>query len=265
MSQPAYVGSAARTLGEALRYLLEHDYGLINSRRVLEELIKDIEQQVARFYPQPDYLAPGWMLYTGTRASGGKAYPGQRAGAHELVTMPWPVLLPADLERLVNSSDRAQREAAFQERLVRLVEHGLQAAGGPVLLTVADLSAILGIATGLVSQLLQRARTETGRPLTTKGYYFDQGLKPTHKAEVIACYEQGLSEAEIARQTNHALKSVGQYLRDYRRVRLALSKGADPSDIPLLTGMQPSVVAAYVEMVRLYHPQEGNPSPPPDL
>jgi hypothetical protein len=265
MSQPAYVGSAARTLGAALRYLLEHDYGLVNSRRVLDALIDDIEQQVACFYPQPAYLAPGWMLYTGTRASGGKAYPGQRAGEHELVTMPWPVLLPADLERLATSSDRAQRETALQQRLVRIVEYGLQVEGGPVLLTLADLSAMLGSAIGLVGQLLQRARTETGRALPTKGYYFDQGLKPSHKAEVIAGYEQGLSEAEIARQTNHALKSVGQYLRDYRRVRLALSKGTDPSDIPLLTGMQPSVVAAYVEMVRQYHSQEGSPSPPPNL
>ena len=83
--------------------------------------------------------------------------------------------------------------------MVRLLEHGWQHPDGPVLLTQADLSLLLGLTTVEVSTLLQAARQATGKPLLTKGYFFDQGMRPTHKAEIIALYERGMDEADIAR------------------------------------------------------------------
>ena len=37
------------------------------------------------------------MVFTGTKATGGKAYPGQPVSEHELVTLAWPVCLPEDV------------------------------------------------------------------------------------------------------------------------------------------------------------------------
>ena len=85
----------------------------------------------------------------------------------------------------------------MQKRVVRVVEHGLHRS---VLLTLADLSVMLGISTVQASQFLTkgapRNRTES---LLTMGYYFDQGMRPTHKGDIVQLYEQGLDEAEIAR------------------------------------------------------------------
>lgn len=255
MTQRAFVGSAERSFGEALIHLLETEYGLINSRKVLVQLAADVAELVDCFYPRPTHIAPGWLVYTGTRAVGGKAFPGQRAGEHELVTLAWPVLLPEDLQAMAEqSATRAQRTANLQRRVMRIVAYGLDDPGGPVLLTLADLAAMLGSNTSEVSQLLAQARQESGQALITKGYYFDQGLKPTHKAEIIALFEQGLDECAIAQQSGHAPKSVGQYLRDYQRVKLLLARATPPEEIPLLVGMQPSVVAAYVQLVAQYHP-----------
>ena len=93
-----------------------------------------------------------------------------------------------------------------------------------------------------------------GKPLPTMGYYFDQGMRPTHKGEIIALYEQGLDEAEIAFRAQHAQSSVGRYIGDYERVKLALKRQIQPDDIAQMTGLQPSVVRAYVELVYKYHP-----------
>jgi len=68
-----------------------------------------------------------------------------------------------------------------------------------------------------VSQPLTRARRAIGKPLLTKGYFFDQGMRPTHKAEIIALYEAGLDEAEIARRSQHTPASVGHYSRHYEK------------------------------------------------
>lgn len=258
MSGQVYVSTAQRTFRAAVIHLLETEYGLLGSRRVLELLARDLEALAEQFYPTAERISSGWMVFTGTRASGKKARPGQTAVDYELVTLAWPVLLPEDLEQLAALPPGAEgvraRSAWLQRRLVRIVEYGWQQPEGPVLLTLADLGAMLNVSTARVSQLLAEARRMTGKPLWTKGYYFDQGMHPTHKGEIIALYESGLDEVEIARQTGHAQASVGQYLRDYERVKLLLSHRIPGEQIPQFIGMRPNVAKAYVELVARYHP-----------
>lgn len=259
MSQQAYVGTAKRTFAQALRHLLETEYRLLGSGRVLDLLADDVQRLAEQFYPVPTHLASGWLVFTGTKAQEGKARPGQSADDHELVTLAWPVLTTADIQSLVTQptgpAGVKARQAWLQQRLIRIVEYGWNHPQGPVLLTLADLSAMLGLSTVEVSQLLSEARRTTGKALLTKGYYFDQGMRPTHKAEIIALYEAGLDEAEIARQTQHSPASVGQYIRDYERVRLLVKHRTPIQDIGRLLDMKPAIVKAYLGMVQLHHPE----------
>jgi len=255
MGTQAYVGTSKRTFQQALIHLLESDYRLVGSRRVLEVLAQDVQRLVDEFYPAPERLSGGWLVFTGTKATDTKAYPGQSASDHELVTLAWPVLLPEDIQQLASQPEtQATRRQWFQARLVRVIEYGRAHPDGPVLLTLADLAAMFGLTTVQVSQLLAEARQATGKPLLTKGLHFDQGMRPTHKTDVIALYEQGVDEAEIARQTGHALSSVGRYIRDYERVRLLLKRGIAVDQMSRLVDMQPGVVNSYVKLARQYHP-----------
>ena len=257
MSAKAYAGTAKRTFKAAVVHLLETDYGVLGSRRVLNLLAQDLEALVEQFYPVPNNISSGWMVFTGTKASGNKAHPGKSAADYELVTLAWPVLLPEDLQQLASLPPGQQgaqaRSDLHQQRLVRIVEYGWQHSQGPVLLTQADLAIMLNLSPVRVSELLAKARRETGKPLLTKGYYFDQGMRPTHKNEVIALYEAGLDEVQIARQLAHSQESVGQYIRDYERVKLLLSHKTPVEHIPNLIGMQPNVARAHVALVYQYH------------
>jgi hypothetical protein len=255
MSNQAYVGLTKRTFEHALVHLLETDYALLGCRRVLQMMAKDVQQMTEQFYPPAEHLSSGSMLLTGTKANGHKAYPGDQAADYELVTLAWPVLTPEDRQYLATQPETKQaRQQWFQRRLIRLIEHGWQHPDGPVLLTVADLAAMVGLTTVQVSQLLKAARQITGKALLTKGYYFDQGMRPSHKAQIIALYEQGLDEVEIARRTQHAQTSVGRYIRDYERVKLLLKQNIPVEQISQLIEMQPGVVDAYVKLVSQYHP-----------
>ena len=255
MSSQAYVGLNKRTFAQALIHLLENDYGLLGSRRVLDLLVQDVQQLVDKFYPPPDRIESGWLLWTGTKANGHKAYPGDQASDYELVTLAWPVLTQQDRQQLARQPETKQvRQQWFQQRLIRLIEYGWHHPDGPVLLTVADLAAMLGLTTVQVSLLLKEARQTSRKPLPTKGYYFDQGRRPSHKAEFIGLYEQGLDETEIARRSQHAQTSVGRYIRDYERIKLLLQRRIPLQQMARLIEMQPSVVDAYVKLVSLYHP-----------
>jgi len=259
MSGQAYIGTTKRTFQQAVVHLLETGYRLVGSRRVLELLASDLQQLAETFYPAPERLSSGWLVFTGTKASGRKPSPGQSAADHELVTLAWPVVLPEDVEQMAGwptgPEQKHARRRWYGQRLARIVEYGQTHPAGPVLLTLADLSAMTGLTTVTVSQLLAEVRQETGRPLPLKGYYFDQGVRPTHKAEIVAQYEAGVDEADIARQAGHAQTSVGHYLRDYERVKLMIAHHTPIDQIGLLLGMQPNVVQAYLGMVEQYHPE----------
>lgn len=254
-----YQGSSQRTFQYAARCLLEEQYGFINSRRVIEMLAADMENLADEFRPQAASVPPGWLVFTGTKATGQKAFPGKSAGDYPLVTLAWPVLLTEDITTLAQipsgSEGRRQRKDLLKKRLQRIIEHGLQQPDDPIVLTCTDLGLMLGRTNGQISNLLTELRQETGQALPTKGYFFDQGVRPTHKAEIIALYEQGLDEADIARQSNHAQSSVGRYLRDYERVKLLLSHGIPIEQIAPMAGLQPTVVNAYVNLVEQYHPE----------
>ena len=67
-----YAGPSQRTFQQAIVHLLETQYGVLGSERVLSLLAQDVQALAEEFYPQPAHLAPGWMIFTGTRASGKK-------------------------------------------------------------------------------------------------------------------------------------------------------------------------------------------------
>lgn len=257
-SSQAFVGTMNRSFSQAIVHLLETSYRLLGSRSVLELIARDVKALAEQFFPPQERLRPGWMVFTGVKATGQKAHPGQSGAEHELITLSWPVLTADDLQVLstapVGQAGQQARHTLLCQRIARIVEHGAQHPEGPVLLTLADLGAMLNLSTVQVSLLLKEARQVTGKPLLTKGYYFDQGVRPTHKDQIIALYESGADEADIARQTQHESKSVGQYIRDYERVKLLLKTDATADRIIYLTGLQPNVVQAYTGMVYQYHP-----------
>jgi hypothetical protein len=267
-SSRAYVGTAKRTFGQAIVHLLESSYGILGSRGVLELIAQDVTELVGQFFPEQQYVRPGWMVFTGVKATGHKAHPGQSGADHELVTLHWPVLTDDDLQTWSTmppgQAGQEARRTLLRTRIARIVEYGLTHPEGPVLLTLADLGVMLHLTTVQVSQLLKDARKATGKTLQTKGYYFDQGMRPTHKGPIIALYEAGHDEADIAQQTGHESKSVGRYIRDYERVKLLLKTRTTSDRITYLTGLQPNVVRAYTGMVNQYHPDlvsEQNLSP----
>ena len=168
----SYIGVSRRTFQQAIVHLLETEYGFINSPRVLAMLAEDIQQLAKQFFPADVSVHPGWLVFTGTKATGPKAHPARTAGDYTLVTISWPVLLPEDSLALAKMppgrAGSKQRDALFKQRLQRIIEHGEQHPDGPVLLTLTDLALMLGCNNSQVSVRLKELRQESGKPLLTK-------------------------------------------------------------------------------------------------
>jgi hypothetical protein len=81
-SSQAYVGTAKRTFAQAVIHLLETSYRLLGSDRVLELIAEDVKALAEQFFPAQERLRSGWMVFTGVKASGQKAHPGQSAATN---------------------------------------------------------------------------------------------------------------------------------------------------------------------------------------
>lgn len=245
-----------RTFESALVHMLETEYGILGGRRILQLLAEDVKALVDASYLATERLQFGQIVWTCTADEGKKAIPGKRTEDYKSVNVVLPLLTREDLQDWTTSNlshmhIKAHVDAREQRRAVRLVK-AAYAQGG--LLTLAELSALLNHNYKHLGELLRRYEQETSEHLPLKGDRMDQGSRPTHKAEIVRLFEQGLQPPDIARETSHALKSVERYLKDYDRVRLLLQQGLSVAEISAMIDRGQRVVIEYVKIIELYHP-----------
>ncbi len=157
-----YRGCAQRSFKNALINMLEKNYGLLGSRRVLALIVEDVKELIKTFYPPEKHLCNGWIVYTATRATDLKIRPGFSAGDHELVTISWPLLTDDDLAEMASLPSgkvgKTKKKNLDKKRILRLLEHGLEAEKGPLLLTLADLGLMTGISPQIITKYLKDLR-----------------------------------------------------------------------------------------------------------
>lgn len=252
-----YASIEKRTFASALLYLLETEYALLGGRRILQLLVEDVVTLMAEFYPPQEQVGSGDLVWTCTADEGKKAEPGKRTEEYPTVTVTLPLVTTADLRsRTQGKTPRGQTRIKARERdkrrLARLVK-AAAAQGG--LLTIAELSVLLNKSYELTRTYAREWEEETGELLPLKGYRMDQGCRPTHKKEIVRLYEEGHEPPDVAYETEHSLKSVERYLKDYERVKLLLKRGMEAAEISSVIGRGKRVVLEYVELARQYHPE----------
>jgi len=252
----AYASIEKRNFQTALIYLLETEYRLVGSRRILQLLAEDVEALVEEFYPQTERVQSGHLIWTCTGDEGEKAQPGKPTESYKATTVVLPLIASAEIEAQLKRCGQGKGKSRQQERHKRQIKRLVQAAadqGG--LLTLAELSLILGLSYEAVGKYVRAIEAEIEKPLPLKGYKMDQGSRPTHKGEIIALYERGLEPPDIARETSHSLKSVDRYLKDYERVRMLLKQNLAVEAISAIIGRGQSVVKEYITQAKIYHPE----------
>ncbi|HMR68556.1 MAG TPA: DUF1670 domain-containing protein [Anaerolineae bacterium] len=251
-----YASIEKRNFRSALIYLLETQYNLLFSRRILNVLAEDVEELVAKFYPKTERGSSGQLIWTCTGDDGQKAQPGKPAESYQTTTVVLPLIEAEDIQEQLEPWGKGKGKSRQQARHKRQIERIVNAAfaqGG--LLTQAELSMILGLSSTAVRSYVREIETETGQPLPLKGYKMDQGSRPTHKGDIIRLYEQGMEAPDIARQTHHSLKSVERYLKDYERVRMLLKQTLSVEEISAIIGRGQSVIKEYIAQAQQFHPE----------
>ena len=260
MSAYKYHAATQRTFRQAVIHLLESEYKILGSKKVLQMIAEDIHALHDEYYRDAALVPPGHIVWRGTLDDGRKG-PGARRTADEpTVTAVLPLVTPDDIAEAAMGCPKDKNASAWAHerdirRVVRLVKTGLDNPGGRLLLAQADLSLLMNRAIATVRRCIMDYFEQTGELLPIKGYVLDQGSRPTHKGIILRHYEQGQAPPDIAHITNHSLQAVDRYIKDYKRVKVLLGKGLSVAEISHAIGKGQRTVLEYCQIANTFHPE----------
>lgn len=255
-----YESLPKRSFRNAIIRLLEEDYKLIGSHKIIGMIANDIVKLHKEFYPEVEKAPLGSVSWRTTGTQSKKPSYGTRVEDYEVKTVVLPLITERDVEMRIEHfyghSKKNENYQKQQERdievMARLVKSAYEQGG---LLSGAELSVLLNRSLTTIGRYMRIYHERHEDILPTKGMILDQGSKPTHKAAIINLYEQGYPEVDIARLTNHQIESTSRYIKTYKRIKLLLEKDFNLMEMVRITGMGRSTIIQYRDLVWQYHPK----------
>lgn len=254
-----FEGINKRNFRNSLIRLLEQEYKILGSRRILEMLADDVESLQRDFFPLQDRLKPGTICWVTTKKTTRKPFYGKKAEDYDTVTVYLPLITEEDINKRVylRNGDRNEYYQRCRERelatMVRLIKVAWEQGG---MLCQAEIAVLLNRSLTTVRKYLseyQAQHPEEALPL--KGYILDQGSRPTHKGIILTLFEQGVDPTDISNRTNHDLESVDRYIKVYNRVKELYQKGFSREEIKKVTGSALKVIDEYLRIALHFNPE----------
>jgi hypothetical protein len=118
------------------------------------------------------------------------------------------------------------------------------------LLSSRDIALMLSTHDSLITTDRIAYEKEHNTSLPHTGNLQDVGSCITHKYQIIYKYVVEKKDPVcISNETNHSLKAVDHYLKDYNRVRLLLMENKSPEYIKMTTGLPIHVIKQYINII----------------
>jgi hypothetical protein len=249
-----------RDFASAVEHMLETEFKLVGSHRVIRMMVESIMELHREFFPETKHQSPGTILWATTKAGEeAKVSWGKRTEDYGIQLVQLPLVTQAEIEsRMVGGPGRNPKDNRRKEfrrdmgTAARLLRSAAEQGG---LLSGAELSVLMNRSLTKVHDYIRTYEEETGEALPLKGYVLDIGSSPTHKGIICRKHEEGMSPPDIARATGHSLEAVDRYLDTYGRIKVLLRKSFDVDTICQVTGKAPRRIAQYLVIVECYHPK----------
>ena len=245
-----------RNFRSALINLLESEYKILGSRKIISMLAEDIEELHTEFHPSTSEVGNGEIVFRTTKDDGQRPNYGKKTEDYNSVTVILPLITEEDIENRIyfkngnKNSNYKHLQARDIKTMVRLLESAKEQEG---LLSGAELSVLMNRSLTTICKYLKVYMKETGNILPLKGYVMDMGSLPTHKAIIISLYEQGLSPADIVLQTSHSQDAVDRYIKQYEQIRKLIQKGLSETEIKDIVRRSIKVVREYIALYNELH------------
>jgi hypothetical protein len=248
-----------RSYRQAIVHLLETEYKIVGSHRVLELLAEDVESLNREYFGEQSKMAPGVLCWRTQSLEDQTIKYAKRTEDYKAKTVYLPLVEERDIEMRmhhragVRNDNWVDTDLREQVQMVRLLKSAYEQGTS---LTISELAVIMNRSLAVIGKhIKQYYASHPEETLPLRGYIYDQGSNPTHKALICTLHERGENEADIAKKTQHQLKSVGRYISHYTRVKQLMDRGLDNREIAHILGIAERVVLEYTRIAGHFHPE----------
>lgn len=248
-----------RSYRQAIVHLLETEYKIIGSHRVLELMAEDVESLNRAYFGEQSKMAPGILCWRTQSLEDQKITYGKRTEDYKAKTVYLPLVEESDIEmrmhhrKGVRNDNWVESDLRERAQMVRLLKSAYEQGTS---LTISELAVMMNRSLSVIGKYVkQYYATHPEETLPLRGYIYDQGSNPTHKALICTLHERGENEVDIARKTQHQLKSVGRYISHYTRVKQLMERGLGNREIAHILGIAERVVFEYNRLATHFHPE----------
>ena len=188
------------------------------------------------------HIKPGQILWNAIDKN-------TRADSPRMKTV--PVILTMvdqeDIYRLENGSPISE----FRQHVIARITQEAFSQGG--LLSMRDIALMMSSHHSYLSKQRKNYELKNNKVLPHTGNLHDVGTCITHKYQILYKYVvEKKSPLKISYETNHSIKAVESYLRDYNRVKTLYLDNNTPDYIKLVTNIPRHVILQYLDIINQY-------------
>jgi hypothetical protein len=241
-----YDASDRKTFHSALCRLLHTEFPGIFGPTISRLFADKIGELYDRFHPPGSRFKMGQVLWTAVAVDDPPSH-NKRIEDTRLL----PIIL--DLVTAQDISDAVAKKGWAQIRRTKIIRLCRQAYAQKAVLSLADVSLLMGLNLNTVSQNILAYERETGETVPRRGTIHDMGPSVTHKA--IICYKRLVERkttSQVAQETFHSADEVEYYVQCFRRVQLCHDKGMSKEDIARATAYSLPLVQQYLDLIKRF-------------
>lgn len=187
-------------------------------------------------------IKPGQILWNAIHKETRADSPGMK-----LVPVVLTVVNDDDILKLANGQKIQEHKENVVARMLK------EAYSQGALLSMRDVSLLLCINDSYASTLRKDYEQKHNVSLPHPGTLHDMGSCITHKYQII--YKSVVEKKDplrVARETNHTVKAVDRYLKDFNRVKTLYLDNKDENYIHLVTNLSLGLIAQYISIIKEY-------------
>lgn len=173
---------------------------------------------------------------------------GKKVEDCRMVTVLLTLFAPEDKQQLAFDSKQASI-VIRRRRLMRITEQAREQEG---LLSQEDLAQILMCDVRTIRRDIKDLR-DKGIIVATRGQVRDIGPGLTHRGIAVRGWLEGKEPVQIARDINHSLTAVENYLEKFKRISYLRRKGFNDCQIAMTIGVSTAAVKTFTELYNQLH------------
>ena len=239
-----YNSAKHRFLKQSINDFFSRELPKLFGPKMREKLASELVDLVTKVMPEKEHVKPGQMVWNAVDIN-------TRADSRNPKFVPVVLTLidEKDIEMLINGT----KMSVIAENAVARIHKETYAQHA--LISQRDIGLFSWRLGSDISKKRKAYEKRTDTILPNVGTLHDVGTCISHKTVIIRkIIVENKDIIRVSRETNHSLKAVENYIKDFRRVETCYNKSDNIEFIALVTGLSKFLIKQYLDIIKIFRP-----------